>query len=73
MALAVHTGGKSLHGWFTAKDRAKKGCEPLSALRRHPWCRSGDVGALTFLTNARCTRENGNRQTAYFFNPAVIK
>lgn len=72
LVLAVHSGGKSVHGWFPCQ----KETEP--ALRRFmdyahtigadhaTWTRS------QFVRMPDGTRENGKRQVVYFFNPEVI-
>jgi hypothetical protein len=72
LALVVHSGSKSLHGWFPCKERTEEqlhrsmsravslGADPAT------WCRS------QFVRLPDSTREGGNRQVVYYFNPEVI-
>jgi hypothetical protein len=70
LVVAVHSGGRSVHGWFAVFDRDEQseswpfmqrafelGCDPVT------WCRSQFVR----LPDGR--RQNGVRQTAYYFDP----
>jgi hypothetical protein len=73
LALAVHSGGKSLHGWFycagvpeqtvwrTFQYAVSLGADPAN------WTRS------QFARMPDGLRENGRRQTVYFFNPEMVK
>ena len=73
LALAVHSGGKSLHGWFYCADVPEQtvwctfqyavllGADPAN------WTRS------QFARMPDGLRDNGKRQTAYFLNPGVVK
>lgn len=73
LALVVHSGGKSLHGWFPCVG------QPEEQLRRfmhyavsiggdlHTWTRSQFVR----LPDGR--RDNGRRQAVYYFNPEFLK
>jgi hypothetical protein len=72
MALAVHSGGKSIHGWFYCLGQTE------STLRRFmdyahtigadhaTWCKS------QFVRMPEGTRDNGKRQAVYFLNPAAV-
>jgi hypothetical protein len=73
LALAVHSGGKSIHGWFCCADQPE---EKLRNFMRYfvslgadpaPWTRS------QFVRMPDGTRDNGRRQVVYFFNPGVLK
>ena len=73
LALVVYSGGKSLHGWFYCADvpegqvrRFFNYAISLGADRTH-WTPS------QFARMPDGLRENGGRQTIYFFNPLVIK
>lgn len=73
LALAVHSGNKSLHGWFYCAGQSEERLRrfmhlavPLGA-DRATWTRS------QFVRMPDGTRNNGNRQTVYFFNPGVAK
>jgi hypothetical protein len=71
--MAVHSGGKSIHGWFYCSGY------PEAAWRRFmdyavslgadpaTWLRS------QFVRMPDGRRDNGRRQTVYFFNPEMIK
>jgi hypothetical protein len=79
MALAVHSGGKSVHGWFACQQQTEE------ALRRYmnyahtlgadhaTWTRSQFVRMPDGMreTLARGARF-GKRQSVYFFNPSAI-
>jgi hypothetical protein len=72
MALAVFSGSKSIHGWFYCAG------QPEGALRSFME-RAVTLGAdratwtpSQFVRMPDGTRDNGNRQTVYFFNPEVI-
>jgi len=73
LALAVHSGRKSIHGWFFAAGQSE---ERLCAFTRFAvslgadgatWCRS------QFVRMPDGTREAGKRQTVYFFNPEAMQ
>ncbi len=72
MALALHSGGKSVHGWFTAEGQGEDRLRRFMAYAvslgadRALWSRS------QFCRMPDGTRENGNRQTVYFMNPEVM-
>lgn len=73
LAVAVHSGSKSIHGWFYC------GCQSEEKLRRFmqyavslgadraTWTRS------QFVRMPDGTRDNGKRQTVYFLNRRVVK
>jgi hypothetical protein len=72
MVMCLHSGGKSLHAWFTALGT------PEPALRNF-FARACSLGADP-ATWSRCQmvrtpdacRDNGCRQAVYYFNPANI-
>jgi hypothetical protein len=73
LALVVHSGGKSIHGWFFCLGQPE---EKLRSFMRYAvhlgactstWCRS------QFVRLPDGTRDNGKRQVVYFFNPEAIK
>ena len=72
LALAVHSGGKSLHGWFYCV-----GCddETLDAFMRTAAELGADPATFSnpsqFVRMPDGVREDGKRQTVYFFNPEV--
>jgi hypothetical protein len=73
LALVVHSGGKSLHGWFYCaeqpEDRLRRFMRYAVSLGADPamWTRS------QFARMPDATRDNGDRQTVYFFRPEVVK
>ena len=73
LVLAVHSGGKSLHGWFYCtgqpEDRLRRFMEYAASIGADPatWTRS------QFVRMPDGTRDNGNRQTVYFFNPRPLE
>jgi hypothetical protein len=68
LVLAVHSGGKSLHGWFYCTG------QPDDRLRRfmeYAVCLGADSALWTRSQFCRIpdgTRDNGNRQAVYFLN-----
>ena len=73
LALAVHSGGKSLHGWFYCADVPE---EKILGVFNYAVSLGADRANWTRSQFARMPdglRENGRRQTVYFFNPEVVK
>lgn len=73
LALAVHSGGKSLHGWFYCPGVAE---EQVWRFFRYAVSVGADRANWTRSQFARMPdglRENGRRQTVYFLNPEVLK
>jgi hypothetical protein len=73
LALAVHSGGKSLHGWFYCAGVSE---ERVWRFFRYAVSLGADRANWTPSQFARMPdglRENGRRQTVYFFNPEVVK
>jgi hypothetical protein len=72
-AVAVHSGGKSLHGWFYCAGQQEGRLQDFMCyavmLGADPatWTRS------QFVRMPDGLRENGKRQTVFFFNPGVVK
>lgn len=73
LTLAVHSGGKSIHGWFYCEGIAE------TALRQF-MSKCVALGADPATWNrcqlVRCpdgTRDNGQPQRAFYFNPATIR
>ena len=73
LALAVHSGGKSVHGWFFCVGQPEEKlrsfmCYAVSlGADRATWTRS------QFVRIPDGTRDNAQRQTVYFFSPEVLK
>jgi hypothetical protein len=73
LALAVHSGGKSLHGWFYCAEVPE---EKVLRVFNYALSLGPDRANWTRSQFARMPdglRENGRRQTVYFFNPDVVK
>jgi hypothetical protein len=72
LALAVHSGSKSIHGWFycegTPEEHLRRFMNYAVSLGadRATWSRS------QFVRMPDGTRDNGNRQKILFFNPETI-
>jgi hypothetical protein len=73
LAVAVHSGSKSIHGWFYCVGQPE---EKLRRFMRYAVSLGADRMMWTRSQFARIpdgTRADGKRQTAYFFNPEVLK
>jgi hypothetical protein len=73
LALAVHSGAKSLHGWFYCKGQAEA---RLECFMRYAVSLGADRATWTrsqFVRMPDGVRENGQRQVVYFFNPGVLR
>jgi hypothetical protein len=73
LAVAVHSGSKSIHGWFYCAERPE---EKLGEFMRYAVALGADGAMWTRSQFTRLpdgTRDNGNPQTVFFFNPKVLK
>jgi hypothetical protein len=73
LALAVHSGGKSLHGWFYCAAQPE---EKVLRFFRYAVSLGADRATWTpcqFVRMPDGTRNTGKRQTVFFFNPNAIK
>ena len=73
LALAVHSGGKSLHGWFYCAHAPE---ERVWHTFQYAVSLGADRASWTPSQFARMPdglRENGRRQTVYFLNPEVVE
>ena len=73
LTLAVYSGGKSLHGWFYCAGVPE---EKVWAFFRYGVSLGADRANWNpsqFTRMPDGLRENGKRQTIYFFNPGVVK
>jgi hypothetical protein len=73
LVLAVHSGGKSLHGWFYCAGQPE---EKLLRFMRYAVSLGADPATWTrsqFVRMPEGTRDNGQRQTVYFFNPQLVE
>jgi hypothetical protein len=73
LALAVHSGGKSIQGWFFCAGQPEENLRGFMQYAvslgadRATWPRS------QFVRMPDGSRDNGERQTVYFSNPGVLK
>jgi len=73
LTLVCDSGGKSLHGYFFC---AGKTDEQLTPFFRKVCALGADRALWTrsqFARTPDATRDNGNRQTVYFWNPSTLK
>ena len=72
LALAVHSGSKSIHGWFFCSNQTEK---ELRSFMGYAVSLGADQATWTLSQFVRMPdglRDNGSQQTVYFFNPSVI-
>jgi hypothetical protein len=73
MVCALHSGGKSMHGWFYCHGQPE---DRLERFMRYAVSLGADKATWTrsqFVRMPDGLRDNGKRQTVFYFNPAVIK
>ena len=73
LAVAVHSGGKSIHGWFYCAGQSE---EKLRRFMQYAVTLGADPATWTrsqFVRLPDGTRDNGKRQTVYFLNRRVVK
>ena len=73
LAMAVHSGSKSIHGWFYCVGRSE---EKLRRFMQYAVSLGADRATWTrsqFVRMPDGTRDNGERQIAYFLNLGVLK
>jgi len=73
VALVLHSGGKSLHGWYPCGGDAED--ETMLRFMRYAVSLGADPATWTrcqFVRMPDGTRDNGKRQRVLYFNPAVI-
>jgi hypothetical protein len=73
MSVAVHSGGKSIHGWFFCAGRSE---ELLRHFMEYAVSIGTDHATWTrsqFVRMPDGRRDNGKRQRVYFFNPEAVK
>lgn len=73
LAVAVHSGRKSIHGWFYCAGQPE---ERLRSFMRYAVGLGADRATWTrsqFVRIPDGMRENGNRQKVYFFNPEALR
>ncbi len=73
LALAVHSGSKSIHGWFYCQGQPE---DRLCSFMRHAVAIGCDRATWTrsqFVRIPDGTRDNGSRQAVYYSNPEIVK
>ena len=73
LALAVHSGSKSIHGWFYCANQPE---ERLRVFMRYAVSLGADQATWTrsqFVRMPGGTRESREPQVVYFFNPDVVR
>jgi hypothetical protein len=73
LAVAVHSGSKSIHGWFYSAGQPQ---EKLRGFMQYAVSLGADRAMWTrsqFVRMPDGTRDTGERQTIFFFNPVVLK
>ena len=72
MALVLHSGGKSLHGWFYFEGVQE---QETSRFMKYAVSLGADPnlwGRSQFVRMPDGIRDTGKRQAVYFFNPEII-
>jgi hypothetical protein len=73
LALAVHSGSKSIHGWFYFEGQPE---DKVQRFMRYAVSLGADAATWTrsqFVRMPDGTRDNGKRQTVYFLHPEVLE
>jgi hypothetical protein len=73
LVVAVHSGGKSVHGWFYCVGQRE---EKVQSFTRYAVSLGADRTTWTrsqFVRMPDGLRTNGNRQVVYFFNPGLLQ
>lgn len=74
LTLVVHSGGKSLHGWYPCDGDKEQ--DLMHRFMRYAVSLGADPATWTKIQFVRMpdgVRENGNRQRVVYFDPAVLK
>lgn len=69
LAVATHSGGKSLHGWFDAAGMGEAALALFYAVARKFGADMATRSPVQLVRLPDGRRADGRRQTAYFFNP----
>jgi hypothetical protein len=73
LALAVYSGGKSLHGWFHCAGEDEGWLRKFMDRAALLGADNATWGPSQFVRMPDGKRDNGRRQTLFYFNPSVIK
>ena len=72
LAMAVYSGGKSLHGWFPCFGENENWLRGFMHTAVSLGADTATWSRCQFVRMPDGKRDNGRRQTIYFFNPEVI-
>jgi len=73
LAIAVHSGNKSIHGWFYCAGQPE---EKLRCFMEYAVAIGADPALWTpsqFTRMPDGRRDKGKQQTVFYFNPGVLK
>jgi hypothetical protein len=73
MVCALHSGGKSMHGWFFVQGQSE---EAVLKFFKHAVSLGADHATWTrsqFVRLPDGTRQNGNRQTVFFLSSKPLQ
>ncbi len=73
LALVVHSGSKSLHGWFFCAGQPEERLRPFMRLAVSLGADPATWTRSQFVRMPDGTREGDRRQTVYYFAPEVIR
>ena len=73
LALVVHSGGKSLHGWFFCEGRSEESLRQFMNGAVTIGADSATWPPLQFVRMPDGLRDGGARQVIHYFNPEVLK
>lgn len=73
LALVVHSGGKSLHGWFFCKNFSEESLRQFMNDAVSIGADSATWPPLQFVRMPGGLRDSGARQAIHYFNPEVLK
>jgi hypothetical protein len=69
LAMAVDSGGKSIHGWFFCKGKTDEQLRPFFRMACGLGADPATWNRSQFVRMPDGRRDNGNRQSVLFFNP----
>jgi len=73
LALVVHSGGKSLHGWFYCQGRPEEELRRFMAYAVHLGADRATWPRCHFVRQPGGRRSNGNHQEILYFAPGVLQ
>jgi hypothetical protein len=74
LVMVVHSGGKSLHGWFWCAGVPDNILRPFfNCAHRLGADKATWLNRSQFVRMPDGVRENGNRQCVYYFNPELVR